>query len=72
MTGEAVGVPEYRYELKVMVMVAAAPPLWTSKRDLKIAGLSAFGQDIDFRPFGPHDGAMSVIDEYDAAKKSTA
>ncbi|KAL5316895.1 hypothetical protein ACEPPN_015947 [Leptodophora sp. 'Broadleaf-Isolate-01'] len=64
LTGEACGVPEYRYGLKVMVIVAAAHSLWTSKRGLEIAGPKAFGYDFDFVPYGTYTGVTSVIDEY--------
>lgn len=66
LTGEACGVPEYRYGLKVMVIVAAAHPLWTSKRGLEIAGPEAFGYDFDFVPCGTYTGVTSVIDEFSA------
>ena len=70
LTGEAVGVPEYRYGLKVMVMVAAAHPLWTSTPEaLAIAGPRAFGYDIDFKPCGTYTGVKSVIDEFGPARK---
>lgn len=65
LTGDAVGVPEYRYGLKVMVMVAAAHPLWTStERALDIAGPKAFGYDLEFTPCGTYGGVTSVIDEF--------
>tara|TARA_R110002060_G_scaffold44073_3_gene55528 strand:+ start:960 stop:1199 length:240 start_codon:yes stop_codon:yes gene_type:complete len=64
LTGEACGVPEYRYGLKVMVIVAAAHPLWTSERGLEIAGPKAFGYDFGFEPCGIYTGVTSVIDEY--------
>ncbi|CAK7197644.1 hypothetical protein SEUCBS139899_000292 [Sporothrix eucalyptigena] len=70
LTGEAVGVPEYRYGLKVFVMVAAAHPLWTSTPNaLAIAGPRAFGYDIDFKPCGTYTGVKSVIDEFGPAQK---
>ncbi|CAK7567497.1 MAG: hypothetical protein SEPTF4163_005462 [Sporothrix epigloea] len=70
LTGEAVGVPEYRYGLKVFVMVAAAHPLWTSTpHALAIAGPRAFGYDIDFTPCGTYAGVKSVIDEFGPARK---
>ncbi|KAJ9150395.1 Hydantoinase [Pleurostoma richardsiae] len=65
LTGEAVGVPEYHYGLKVFVMVAAAHPLWTStERALEIAGPRAFGYELDFQPCGTYAGVRSVIDEF--------
>lgn len=71
LTGEAVGVPEYQYGLKVMVLVAAAHPLWTStERALEIAGPRKFGYDLDFKPCGTYTGVVSVIDEFEPAKKA--
>ncbi|KUJ08498.1 uncharacterized protein LY89DRAFT_332024 [Mollisia scopiformis] len=64
LSGEAVGVPEYRYGLKVMVMIAAAHPLWTSKRGLEIAGPKAFGYNMEFDPCGVYGDVTSVIDEF--------
>ncbi|RDW62005.1 hypothetical protein BP6252_11438 [Coleophoma cylindrospora] len=65
LTGESVGVPEYRYGLKVMVLVAAAHPLWTSsQRAIDIVGPRAFGYDLDFKPFGVFKEVKSVIDEF--------
>lgn len=73
LTGEAVGVPEYRYGLKVMVMVAAAHPLWTNtERALGIAGPKAFGYDMEFKPCGKYGGVTSVIDEFAPLKKTDA
>lgn len=70
LTGEAVGVPEYRYGLKVMVLVAAAHPLWTSsERALDIAGPKAFNLDTEFRPCGKFQEIRSVIDEFGPPKK---
>ncbi|EHK97878.1 hypothetical protein M7I_6376 [Glarea lozoyensis 74030] len=43
LTGTALGVPEYRFGLKVLVLVAAPSPIWTSERGLEIAGPKAFG-----------------------------
>jgi len=69
LTGEAVGVPEYRYGLKVFVIVAAAHPLWTSsQRALEIAGPRAFGYDVEYTPFGTFTEIKSVIDEYGPKK----
>ncbi|GAD97362.1 hydantoinase [Paecilomyces variotii No. 5] len=69
LTGEAVGVPEYRYGLKVLVLVIAANPLWTSTpRALEIGGPKAFGYDMDYVPFGTYTEPRSVIDEYAPSK----
>ncbi|EEH43923.1 uncharacterized protein PADG_00212 [Paracoccidioides brasiliensis Pb18] len=63
-TGEAVGTPEYRYGLKVMVMVAAPHPIWTTKRGLDIGGPPGFGLDIEYKPELLYVKCRSVIDEY--------
>ena len=42
-SGHALGVPEYRYGLKVIVLVAAAHPFWTTRRGLDVGGPKAFG-----------------------------
>ena len=71
LTGEAVGVPEYRYGLKVNVLIAAAHPLWTStKRALEIAGPKAFNFDIDFASCGIYQEVRSVIDEFAPLSKT--
>lgn len=41
-TGEAIGVQEYRYGLKVAIMLAAPHPIWSTERALEIAGPKAF------------------------------
>ncbi|KKA27994.1 hypothetical protein TD95_003300 [Thielaviopsis punctulata] len=53
ITGEAVGVPEYRYGLKVTVMVANAHSLWASEDGLKIGGPAAFGYSKDMLEYKP-------------------
>ncbi|KAL2005111.1 hypothetical protein VTN00DRAFT_2961 [Thermoascus crustaceus] len=70
LTGEAIGVPEYRYGLKVMILVAAGHPLWSSTpRALEIGGPKAFGYDMDFVPFAKYTAPKSVINEYGPEKK---
>lgn len=70
LTGDACGVPEYRYGLKVMVIVAAAHPLWTgSERGLEISGPKAHGYDAEYVPWGKYRGVVSVIDEYAPSEK---
>ncbi|KAJ9248981.1 hypothetical protein DTO207G8_7049 [Paecilomyces variotii] len=69
LTGEALGVPEYRYGLKVLVLVMTANPLWTSTpRALEIGGPKAFGYDMEYVPFGTYTEPRSVIDEYAPGK----
>ncbi|PHH49839.1 hypothetical protein CFIMG_007607RA00001 [Ceratocystis fimbriata CBS 114723] len=76
VTAEAVGVPEYRYGLRVIVMVANAHTLWTTQRGLEIGGPAAFGysaEDLQYRAAfcGGYGGVKSVIDEYGPPKAST-
>ncbi|OJD12468.1 hypothetical protein AJ78_06939 [Emergomyces pasteurianus Ep9510] len=63
-TGEAVGTPEYRYGLKIIVMVAAPHPLWTTERGLEIGGPSAFGLSVKYKPDLQYVKPKSVIEEY--------
>ncbi|EEQ86155.1 hypothetical protein RJZ56_002839 [Blastomyces dermatitidis] len=63
-TGEAVGTPEYRYGLKIILMVAAPHPLWTTERGLEIGGPPAFGLNIKYKPDLQYVKPKSVIEEY--------
>ncbi|PGH28925.1 hypothetical protein GX50_08331 [[Emmonsia] crescens] len=63
-TGEAVGTPEYRYGLKIIVMVAAPHPLWTTERGLEIGGPPAFGLSAEYKPDLQYVKPKSVIEEY--------
>ncbi|KAK1990631.1 hydantoinase/oxoprolinase [Colletotrichum falcatum] len=63
-TGEAVGVQEYRYGLKVAVMVMAGHPLWATERALEIAGPKVFGLPHDYKTTLKYTKPVSVIDEF--------
>ncbi|KAG9235391.1 hypothetical protein BJ875DRAFT_459241 [Amylocarpus encephaloides] len=64
-TGTAIGVPEYRFGLKVIILAAAPHPTWTSKRGLEVAGPKAFGfEDIVFKSVGTYHEPRSVIEEF--------
>ncbi|KAM0346907.1 hypothetical protein ACHAPU_005247 [Fusarium lateritium] len=65
--GEAVGTPEYRYGLLVVVLGIAASDRWTgSERGIKIGGPEAFGfEHLKFEPLGKYCKPRSVIDEFD-------
>ncbi|RBR08683.1 uncharacterized protein FIESC28_10137 [Fusarium coffeatum] len=65
--GEAVGTPEYRYGLLVVVLGIAASDRWTgSERGIRIGGPDAFGfEHLKFEPLGQYFKPRSVIDEYD-------
>ncbi|KAL0935436.1 hydantoinase [Colletotrichum truncatum] len=63
-TGEAVGVQEYRYGLKVAVMIMAGHPLWATERALEIAGPKVFGLPHDYSSELRYTKPVSVIDEF--------
>lgn len=63
-TGEAVGVQEYRYGLKVTVMIMAPHPLWASGRALEVAGPSAFHLPYEYQTALEYTRPASVIDEF--------
>jgi DUF917 family protein/N-methylhydantoinase A/oxoprolinase/acetone carboxylase beta subunit len=65
-TGHGLGVPEYRYGLKVVVVAMSAPPQWTdSPRGLELGGPASMGFDgIDYKPVGSYVRPYSVIEEF--------
>ena len=68
-TGQALGVPEYRYGLKVFVLVAAPHPYWATARGLEVGGARAFGLDVEWEDIGGSAGlrwreGRSVIREF--------
>ncbi|KAL2752935.1 hypothetical protein ACRALDRAFT_2055338 [Sodiomyces alcalophilus JCM 7366] len=63
-SGEAIGVQEYRYGVKVIILIMAPHPVWTSKRGLEIAGPSAFGLPYDYVRGLEYSKPKSVLDEY--------
>ncbi|KAF9869954.1 hydantoinase/oxoprolinase [Colletotrichum karsti] len=63
-TGEAIGVQEYRYGLKVAVMIMAGHPLWATERALEIAGPKVFGLPHDYQTELSYTKPVSVIDEF--------
>lgn len=63
--GEAIGTPEYRYGLLVIVLGIVASDKWTSTaRGLEIGGPKGFGMDIEYKPLGVFKKPRSVIEEY--------
>ncbi|GME42416.1 hydantoinase protein [Neofusicoccum parvum] len=64
--GEAIGTPEYRYGLLVIVLGITASERWTSTaRGVELGGPKAFGLDnLEYKPIGKFEKPMSVIDEY--------
>jgi DUF917 family protein len=67
--GEAVGTPEYRYGLLVIVLGIAASDKWTgSERGIGIGGPKAFGfEHLAHQSLGRFVKPVSVIDEFDGA-----
>jgi DUF917 family protein len=64
-TGRALGVPEYRYGVQVVVLGIACSPRWVeSPLGLKIGGPGAFGFDIEYRPLGVYRESVSVLAEF--------
>ncbi|KAF2791792.1 hydantoinase [Melanomma pulvis-pyrius CBS 109.77] len=65
--GEAIGTPEYRYGLLVLVIGITASERWTSPRGVEIGGPKGFQMDhLAYTPLGKFVKPVSVIDEYDA------
>ncbi|WWC88966.1 uncharacterized protein L201_003881 [Kwoniella dendrophila CBS 6074] len=64
--GKALGTPEYKYGLRVIVLGITASTKWTeTKRGLELGSLSAFGYDnIPYKPLGIYVEPKSVIKEY--------
>jgi DUF917 family protein len=64
--GEAIGTPEYRYGLIVLVLGITASERWTSKKGIEIGGPKSFGLGyLEYKPLGKFVKPVSVIDEYD-------
>lgn len=67
--GEAIGTPEYRYGLFVVVLGLAASDKWTNnERGIKLGGPEGFGFDhLKYTRLGKFVKPRSVIDEYDGS-----
>ncbi|EXJ83122.1 hypothetical protein A1O1_06741 [Capronia coronata CBS 617.96] len=63
-TGENIGVQEYRYGLKVTVMIMAPHPIWTTKRGLEVGGPSAFNLPYEYSSTLRYTKPRSVIEEF--------
>ncbi|KAI0872109.1 hypothetical protein GGS24DRAFT_27983 [Hypoxylon argillaceum] len=67
--GEAIGTPEYRYGLLVIVLGITASDRWTSERGIELGGPKSFGMDhLTYTPLGKFVKPTSVIDEFDVAE----
>ncbi|WVW85935.1 hypothetical protein I302_107973 [Kwoniella bestiolae CBS 10118] len=64
--GEALGTPDYKYGLHVVVFGVTAAPQWTeTERGLKMGDLRSFGIDgIPYKPIGKYIQPKGVIEEY--------
>lgn len=64
--GSALGTPQYKYGLRVLVLGITAAPQWTgSERGIALGGPSAFGfAHIPYEPLGKYAQPRSVIEEY--------
>ena len=63
--GEAIGTPEYRYGLLVVVLGITASDRWTSERGIELGGPKSFGFDhLTYKPLGKFVKPRSVIDEF--------
>ena len=67
--GEAIGTPEYRYGLLVIVLGITASDRWTSERGIELGGPKSFGLDhLTYKPLGKFVKPTSVIDEFDVSE----
>ncbi|KAI0315913.1 hypothetical protein OF83DRAFT_1084639 [Amylostereum chailletii] len=65
LNGEALGTPEYRYGLFVVVIGITASPHWTStERGLALGGPRAFDMDVVYKPLGVFSQPRSVVEEF--------
>ncbi|TQV92223.1 hydantoinase [Cordyceps javanica] len=64
--GEAIGTPEYRYGLLVIVLGLAANDKWTKReRGLELGGPPGFGfHHLKYQPLGTFTEPRSIIDEF--------
>jgi DUF917 family protein len=66
-TGEAIGIEEYRYGVKVVIIVMAPHPVWTKERGLNTAGPKAFGLKETYSSSLVYSKPASVIEEFSPA-----
>ncbi|PTB49131.1 hypothetical protein M431DRAFT_545602 [Trichoderma harzianum CBS 226.95] len=66
-SGEAIGTPEYRYGLLVIVLGIAASDKWTgTQRGIDIGGPKGLAMPhLEYEPLGKFVTPVSVIDEFD-------
>ncbi|RSL47207.1 hypothetical protein CEP54_013521 [Fusarium duplospermum] len=64
--GRAIGTQDYRYGLRVHVVVLVGNSQWTEGEGLRNGGPAAFGLDIDYVPVAEAKSPSSVIEDYSA------
>lgn len=47
--GAPLGISDYKYGLRVIVIALRAPPVWTTERGLEMGGPKAFGLDCEYK-----------------------
>ncbi|KAF4460640.1 DUF917-domain-containing [Fusarium albosuccineum] len=62
--GRALGTQDYRYGLRVHVVVLVGSPQWTQGEGLKNGRPEAFGLDIKYSPVAEPKEATSIFEEY--------
>lgn len=65
-TGKALGIPEYKYGVVVIVLGITCSPIWgQTEAGIRKGGPGAFGFDnVTYRPLGVYQEARSVIREF--------
>ena len=65
-SGRALGVPEFKYGFRVVVIGIICSPRWTdTSKGLEIGGPKAFGYDnVEYSPLGEYVKPKSVLEEY--------
>ncbi|KAI9689895.1 MAG: hypothetical protein M1822_009777 [Bathelium mastoideum] len=65
-SGRALGVPEFKYGFRVVVLGIACSPRWTDvPKGLEIGGPKAFGyDDVEHKPLGVYRKPRSVLAEF--------
>ncbi|KAL7424492.1 hypothetical protein Q5752_000176 [Cryptotrichosporon argae] len=64
-SGAALGTPDFKYGLRVLIVCVTAAPQWTdTPRGLALGALPAFGFDAPYEPIGKYAEPRSVIEEY--------
>ncbi|KAL9111041.1 MAG: hypothetical protein Q9227_004474 [Pyrenula ochraceoflavens] len=64
--GRALGVPEYKYGVSVVVLGITCSPRWVDvPKALELGGPAAFGfEGVEYRALGVYKGVRSVVEEF--------